>query len=210
MHSRTSSTTYTVALLASLGVALTGCDSDPTVPPPGEVIEATFTFEADMEGWEGVAIDTLNPPIDWHVEHSSTEGHTGEGAVELFLENLNDQGKVWIERPFVLEAGRAYEVDVEYAFGTSDWGDVNLFTIIAGVHEEPPRSPEDLHFQDEDTGHGGNENVGLVWEERNHSLQIVAPSDDTVYIALGVWGTWEAARTYLLDDLTVRFTPVEG
>ncbi len=212
MHSGTSSTplTFTLALIASLGLALMGCDSDPTMPPPGEVVEATFTFDADMEGWEAVATDTLNPPIDWHVEHTTAEAHTGEGSVELFLENLNDQGKVWMERPFMLEPGTVYQVEVEYAFGTSDWGDVNLFTIIAGVHDDPPRSAEDLTFQDEDTGHGGDEDVGLVWQDRSHSFQTEAPSDGTVYMALGVWGTWETARTYFVDDVTVRFTPIDG
>jgi hypothetical protein len=190
-------------------VALSGCDSDPTSPPPGDVIEETFIFDADMEGWQGVATDTLNPPIDWHVEHTTAEAYTGDGAVELFLNNINDQGKVWLERAYTLVPGAIYQVDLEYTFGTSDWGNVNLFTIIAGVHDEPPRSAEELTFQDEDTGHGGDEDVGLVWEERSYSFTVEAPSDGTVHVALGVWGTWETARTYFVDALTVRFTPVQ-
>jgi len=115
-------------------------------PPPGDVIEETFIVDADMEGWLGVATDTVNPTIDWHVEHTTAEAYTGDGAVELFLNNINDQGKVWLERAYMLAPGVSYQVELEYAFGTSDWGDVNLFAIIAGVHDEPPRSAEELTF----------------------------------------------------------------
>lgn len=192
-------------IMAMTLVAIAGCDDDP-VAPPDDAIEESFIFDAGMEGWDGVAADTLDPPIEWHVEHTSDIAATGDGSVELHLENLNDAGKVWMEREFAVEPGESYDVEIEYAFGTSDWGEVNLFTIIAGVHDDPPRSADDLTFQD-DTGHGGDEDVGVVWQERSHSFSLQAPDDGTVHVALGVWGTWEATRTYYIDDVTVRFTP---
>ena len=194
-------------LLAGTAVLLSGCDDDPVAPSPAEPVEQSFTFSQDMDGWQAAATDTLNPPIEWHVRHSTEESVVGDGAVELFLENLNDQGKIWMERSFELEPGVFYDVDIEFAFGTSDWGQVNLFTVIAGVHAEPPRDAEDLTFQD-DTGHGGDEDVGLVWEDRTYRLSTQAPADGSVYVTIGVWGTWETARTYFVDDVTVRFTPM--
>jgi hypothetical protein len=194
-------------LLAGTTLLTTGCGDDPVAPPPLEPVEQNFVFDQEMEGWQAVATDTLNPPIDWHVQHSTEESVTGNGAVEFFQENLNDQGKIWMERSFELEPGVFYNVDIEFAFGTSDWGQVNLFTIIAGVHGAPPRDAEDLMFQGE-TGHGGDEDVGLVWVDRAYSLSGQAPPDGSVYVTIGVWGTWETARTYFVDDVTVRFTPI--
>ena len=206
-HGISPATPASFFLLAFVGAALVGCDDDPVAPPPSDPIEHGFTFDQDMDGWQAAATDTLNPPIDWHVRHTSQQAFTGEGSVELFLENLNDAGKIWIERAFELEPGVVYDVDIEYAFGTSDWGDVNLFTIIAGVHDDPPRSAEELTFQD-DTGHGADEDVGLVWQNRSYSFPIEVPTDGIVHVTVGVWGTWETARVYFVDDLTVRFTPV--
>ena len=188
------------------GTALTACDTTGPTPPDDDPIEATFTFEANMEGWRAVAIDTLNPPIDWHVRHTTDEAVVGEGSVELQLDNLNDQGKVWMERAFELEPDQEYDVMVEYAFGTSDWGDVNLFTIIAGVHTDPPRSAEDLTFQGE-TGHGEDSDVGLVWLDKSYDFSVTAPADGDVHVTIGVWGTWETLRTYYVDDVSVQFVP---
>ncbi len=205
---RTTTATTLVLFLSCGLLALGGCDdSDPTLPPPGETIAENFAFEDGMEGWYAVATDTLSPPIEWHVEHTAEPSHTGAGAVELFLANYNDAGKIWMERPFDLEAGTTYEVEVDYAFGTTDWGDVNLFTIIAGVHSSPPREAEDLSFQG-DTGHGQSQDAGLVWLDKSYSFTATASGAGTLYVALGVWGTWETPRTYFVDDVTVRFTPV--
>jgi hypothetical protein len=198
-----------LALAAVVAAATAGgCDdTDPTAPPPGEPVQRTFHFDEDMAGWLAVATDTLNPPIEWHVRHTTERARTGTGSVELHLANFNDQGKVWMERPFELSPGVVYQVDVEYAFATADWGDVNLFTVIAGVHPDPPRSAEDLTFQD-DTGHGEGPDAGYVWQDRAYTFTAVAPGDSLLHVAIGVWGTWETARTYFVDDVSITFTPV--
>lgn len=198
------------SLLTGVVLAVSACSSgDPVQPAPPDPVEFSFSFDEGMEGWAAAATDTLDPPIEWHVRHSTARARSGDGSVELHLENLNDAGKVWMERSVQLEAGVTYEVDLSYAFATSDWGDFNLFTVIAGVHAAPPRTADDLTFQD-DTGHGGEEDVGFVWQDRSYSFSVTAPPDGVLHVAVGVWGTWETTRTYFVDDLTVVFTPREG
>ncbi len=194
-------------VLVHLVLSVTACDDGgPVDPTPGDPTEESFFFEDGMEGWEAVAIDTLNPPIDWRVEHTAERARSKTGSVELYLENLNDQGKIWMERAFELEPGVEYDVEIAFAFSTADWGDVNLFRIIAGAHESPPRDHEALVYQDE-TGHGQGSDAGHVWLEKEYELTLVAPEDGMVLVAIGVWGSWETARTYYVDEVFLRFTP---
>ncbi len=196
-------------LLGSLLLgAAAGCNDDPAAPSPGDPVEESFTFDENLEGWQAAATDTLNPPIEWHVQHTTERARMGSGSVELHLENFNDAGKIWMERGFELDPGVLYQVEVSYAFGTADWGDVNLFTIIAGVHDTAPRDADELTFQGE-TGHDEGQDAGYVWLDQAYDFLIPAPDDGTAYVALGVWGTWETIRTYYIDEVTVRFVPAE-
>lgn len=209
-HKQPASISVLIVAALAVGALAGACGSDdPIGPDPGEPVERHFTFDTNMEGWQAAATDTLDPPIDWHVTHTSDRGHPDDGSIELHLENLNDAGKIWMERDFNLAPGVTYDVSVRYALGTSDWGFVNLFTLITGVHAAPPRQAADLTFQG-DTGHGGDADIGVVWLERTYDLSITAPPDGTVYVVIGVWGTWETARTYFVDDVRVRFDPVAG
>ncbi len=192
-------------VLAAACLTLSACsNADPV--GPGTEVDRTFEFESGLEGWQGVAIDTLNPVVSWDVRHTTEVAARGEGAAELHLDNVNDAAKVWLERAFELTPGAAYDVALSYAFGTSDGGDVNLFTILVGVHDAPPRTQQDLQFRG-DTGHGGPPGNEVVWLEKSHSERIVVPSNGIVHVSVGVWGTWEASRTYFVDDLTVRMVP---
>jgi hypothetical protein len=198
----------TLSVLLLAGASLAGCwdDDDPIAVDPIDPVELTFSFDDDLQGWEPVAIDTLNPPIEWRVEHTDQEGYEGDGAVELFLNNINDAGKVWIEGAVELVPGINYDVDISYKLGTSDWGDVNLFTIITGVNEVPPRDAEDLFFQG-DTGHDQGQDAGLVWLDKAYQFDISPLTSGLVYVSIGVWGTFESPRTYYIDEVLIRFTP---
>jgi hypothetical protein len=198
----------TLSVLLLAGAFLAGCwdDDNPIDVDPTDPVELTFPFDDDLQGWEPVAIDTLDPPIEWRVEHTDQEGYEGDGAVELFLNNINDAGKVWIEGAVELVPGINYDVDISYKLGTSDWGDVNLFTIITGVNQVPPRDAGELFFQG-DTGHDQGQGAGLVWLDKAYQFEITPPTSGLVYVSIGVWGTFESPRTYYIDEVLIRFTP---
>ena len=201
----------TLSVLLLAGAAMVGCldDDDPIGVDPEEPLELAFSFDDDLEGWYAVAIDTLNPVIDWSVDHTEEVGQDEDGAVELQLDNFNDAGKIWIEGELGLIPGVEYDVQIDYSLGTADWGDVNLFTIITGVHEAPPRDADELTFQG-DTGHDQGQNAGVVWLDKSYEFDFTAPITGVAYVTIGVWGTFEAPRTYYIDDVTLTFTPSDS
>lgn len=190
----------------ALGIAaLAACADDSMTGPDGRVTFET-SFEAGLDGFASDGTDLDDPPIEWSIERTQEEADEGAWSVRLDLDNLNDAGKIWIERAFDVEPGAAYDVDVTYAFGTSDFGDINTWTIIAGVDPENPEVVGDLTFQGS-TSTGGDEDVGVVWLDKSHSFTATAGASGELWVSLGVWGTSEFPRTYYLDDIRIEFTP---
>lgn len=169
-----------------------------------------------MENWSAHALDVEigGDTIEWAVEPSGDYATEGTQSLRLFANNRTDAAKVWAERSFDLEPNSTYRVHVRYQFGTSDWGDINNWRIITGAHSEPPRSHESLIYQGR-TGHD-EDTKDLVWVDKSHTLgpvgatqsqTVTAQTNDegTVYVALGVWGTYEVGRTYYVDDVEIEF-----
>lgn len=190
--------------LAALAAVFVAC-SDDTIGPDG-IVRFETSFETGFDGFTADGTDLDDPPIEWSIERTNDRADEGAWSVRLDLDNLNDAGKIWIERAFDLEAGRAYDVEVSYAFGTSDFGDINTWSIIAGVAPESPETTDDLTFQGSTTT-GSDQDVGVVWLEKNHAFTATAGASGELWVSLGVWGTSEFPRTYYLDDLRIEFTP---
>jgi hypothetical protein len=189
---------------AVFAAVLVGCADDTT--GPGGIVRFESSFEAGLDGFVADGTDLDDPPIEWSIERTDERADDGEWSVRLELENLNDAGKIWIERPFDLEAGVAYDVEASYAFGTSDFGDVNIWTIIVGVGPQDPESVDDLTFQGS-TATGNDEDVGIVWLENVFTSTATASAEGELWVSIGVWGTSEFPRTYYLDDVEIAFTP---
>ena len=179
--------------------ALAGCDGT-GVPSSGTY---TFSFERDMEGWIANGTDLDNPPVEWSIERSKDIASDGKTAVRVYLNNLNDAAKIWIERQCDGEANRAYHVRLDYDFATADWGDMNLWTIITSVSPRPP--VPGLLYQG-NTGNSARPEDGFVWLRKSYDFDVESGPDGKLYIVIGVWGTWETARTYYLDNVGISFS----
>jgi len=186
-------------LVILLLVVLTGCDGS-GIPSLGTY---TFSFERDKEGWVANGTDLDNPPVEWSIERSKDITSDGKTAVRLYLNNMNDAGKIWIERLFDGEPNRTYQVHVEYDFASADWGDMNLWTIITGAVPESTKT--ELVYQ-EDTRNNARPEDGFVWLRKSYDFDVGSGPDGKVYVIIGVWGTWETARTYYLDNVSISFT----
>jgi len=176
-----------------------GC-GEPIAPTPDNYL---FSFERDMEDWIANGTDLDNPPVEWSIERSQDIASNGETAVRLYLNNMNDAGKIWIEQPFDVEPDRAYQAHLEYDLASADWGDVNLWTIITGVL---PKSPElGLVYQGH-TGNNAEPEDGFVWLQKSYNFSVNSGPEGKLYVMIGVWGTWETARTYYLDNVNISLT----
>ena len=173
-------------------------------PKPGTYF---FSFENDMEGWEKRAVDLElgDTLIDWSIELTHEIVYDGNSSLKFYLENYNDAGKIWIEKPFVVKPNRNYRVEVKYAFASADFGFANLWTIITGVVTNSPQTRDDLVYQGH-TGNGSDSDIGFKWLVKNYNFDVTSESDSTLYVIIGVWGTWETPRTYYLDFVHIDFT----
>ena len=191
-------------LLLLLAIAATGCDDDPTGVEPD--VDELFTFEDQLEGWTPAGTDLDDPPVDWSIERSDEEAESGSHSLRLFLNNMNDAGKIWVQRPFQVSPDQQYKVEVSFSFGTADFGSVNHWSIITGAHLDAPLTREELTFQDE-TANGSESDVGLRWLEKSYTLTIASDSEGEIWVTVGVWGRWETPRTYYVDNLRIRIIP---
>jgi len=186
-------------LLTAALIVSTGCDGA-GIPLTDNY---TFSFESGMEGWTADGADLDNPPVEWSIECSTDIASDGDSAIRLYLNNTNDAGKIWIENSFDIEPNHTYQVHVEYDFASADWGDMNLWTIITGAVTESAKTK--LVYQ-ENTGNDAEPEEGFVWLRKSYDFTVKTGSEDNLYIIIGVWGTWETARTYYLDNVSVYLT----
>ena len=164
-----------------------------------------FSFENGLEGWVAKATDITDPPVYWSIEPSQDRAADGSTSLKYVLENLNDAGKIWIERGFAVQPNQPYHVTVQFSFATADWGDVNHWPIIIGVRTEPAFTRNDLTYRDS-TANGESSDVGFKWLEKRYDFDIASAANGTLYVDLGVWGTWETLRTYYVDNVRVTIT----
>jgi len=193
-------------LLPILGCLLwtAGCEHSAS---DGSKIETyTFCFEQDLAGWTARGMDLDNPPVKWKIDLSNEMATCGSTSVRFYLENTNDAGKIWLERAFGVKPHRQYIVTIEFDFATRDFGMANLWRLIAGACNRRIERPQDLPFR-EHTGNGSESDVGYRWLQKKY-VSVVDDTPDTIYVMVGVWGTWETQRTYFFDNITVAFEPL--
>lgn len=193
-----------ILILGVLSIPLAGllaCEAD------DPFIQQTFgfTFETGLVQWEPDGTDLEDPPVEWSIEISDSIANEREQSVRLHLENFNDAGKIWMERAITLLPRSTYDVTLAFDFASADFGDVNLWTLIAGATNENPEVADDLVFQS-DTGNGAGSDQGFVWERKEFRFTVDTGSDGQVWLAIGVWGTSEFTRTYFVDDVAVTAT----
>lgn len=200
------------ALLALPFVALaaTACENDDDPTQPDRTITFETSFEDGADGFVADTDDLDNPPVTWSVERTTDFADSGAASMALQIDNVNDKAKVWIEREMLdLEPNTTYSVDVTFDFGSSDWGTVNLWTLFVDADARSPDVWAD--FDDAlttDTGNGAAEQSGVLWDEKNASLAAETDAAGTLHLAIGVWGTFEADRTYYIDDVQLTATDV--
>ena len=178
----------------------------PDTPPS---VAYRSSFERDMDGWVAEGTDLDNPPVEWSIERSLDLASDGETAIRLYLNNINDAGKIWVERAFDVEPNREYQVHLEYDFASADWGDMNLWTIITGIAPMPPKAKDGLVYQ-EDTRNNARPEDGFVWLYKSYDFTVKSEQEGKLYIMIGIWGTWETARTYYIDNVNVAITSTVG
>jgi len=194
------------ALATVLLSALSACDrvGDIVIVPE---FDHTFAFEAGLDGFYANGIDLGDPSVAWSLSRSTTVVHSGTGAAALALDNTNATAKVWIERVFEVQPGRAYDIELSFDFGSADWAGAEAWRILAGAHTAPPQTVAELTVQDA-SGNGSASDAGVVFVAKRYTMRATADEEGRLFLAIGLWGTTMGSRTYFVDDVHVLFTRV--
>ncbi len=164
-----------------------------------------YSFENTFSGWDTTGIDLQlgDTTIAWSIHPVNELAIDSSFSMRYYLENYNDAGKIWIQRAFNVEQHKDYMVTIDYKFASRDFGMANLWTIITGVHLSPPTNAQELMYQGH-TGNGFDFDTGYVWLDKNYEFFINSDTSNALWIVIGIWGNWEAPRTYYLDSLSIR------
>ena len=86
---------------ALLGVlaALSSCDFGEELVVYPE-FDDSFSFERGLEEWSAGGRDLFDPAVTWEVAPSTDRASDGAQSVRLRLDNVNDQGKIWMGRSY--------------------------------------------------------------------------------------------------------------
>ncbi|MEK6320883.1 MAG: hypothetical protein AABN33_04285 [Acidobacteriota bacterium] len=194
-------------LVASLLPSLISAAAYPASPQ--QDISELYSFENDMEGWSINGADlSLNEPTadEWAITRSQDMAADGLSAVKFDLTNNNDQGKIWIEKPFLVEPNRLYEVNVSYSFASAD-GELGTFAIITGVLKQRPGTFNDLIPAFRESTDKLKSKPGYRWLDKHYEFAVSSGQDTSLWVVIGIWGTFEIRNIYYVDSVRVEITP---
>ena len=161
-----------------------------------------YSFENGMDGWVAQGTDLGSPTDEWSIERSEDMASKGGTSLKVHLDNLNGAGKIWVQHPFDVDPNSYYQVHVEYDFASADYGSSNLWTIVTGALLGPPSKADELVYQ-LDTGNGADKDEGYKWLHKTYTFDMRTGPEKEIYVVIGVWGTWETARTYYIDNIKI-------
>jgi hypothetical protein len=194
-----------MGLAGMLFLAACGGPTQRTLDPASNF----YSFETGMEGWEARGLDLAlgAGEIAWSIALDVTLASDSRTSLKVYLANYNDAGKIFVQRTFNLFPNTKYDVAIRFDLASSDFGEVNLFRIIAGGFPRPPVSPQDLRPAFRDSTGNGRSTSGYVWLSKIYRDVLQTDSSGRAVIVVGIWGTWEGPDTYYLDALEIEFAP---
>jgi hypothetical protein len=175
---------------------------------PGPALVEFFSFEQDFEGWAANGLDLQagsGATIPWSITRSQDMAKDGLWSVRLFIDNINDAGKIWIQRPFTMQPNQTYQVKLGYFFAPID-SQAFSNPIIAGASTQPPATRDDLvPFFEDRTSLGRNTGANR-WARHEYEFTAQADGVGSLYVFIGVWATFEVGYVYYLDAVRTTFT----
>ncbi|NHK31332.1 MAG: hypothetical protein FK730_08275 [Asgard group archaeon] len=163
-------------------------------------------FELGFDGWvtdRDVPMDPNNPgyEVNWSITRieNASRAYSGTHSLKLFIDGRQDDGVIWIEKNYTLEANKKYRVSISFQFYC---GMVSFNTITLVVGYSNATNPEvEADFNEGILGTGEE---ALEWKEYNKKFVIKTGNEGTIWIAVGMSVIWETEVTHYLDDLLVK------
>ena len=161
-----------------------------------------YSFEDGLEGWSAGADVPEDPNrpgefVNWQIKMVEKPSFSGDNSLLLAIDGRQDDGTIWINRPFTIESSNQKNVFVTFQL----WSESESFNVLAAIvgyiGTSPPEMEEDFQVLSQ-----ANEAEG--WKE--YSFSSIAEPDNAgkIYVAIGISVRWETNLTYYIDDITVE------
>jgi hypothetical protein len=190
-------------LVLATAVLLAGCDKhgiDFIVAPE---FDDAFSFESGLGDWTGKSRDVTGDT--WGVVQSPDQGFQGTKAARLTLDNVNGQGKVWIEKRYAVEKNQLYQVSVTFVFGTKDLTTADQWQVVYGAALDSPAAVG-TPTPRSNASNGQSTDASYKFSRPSLTFDLMSDADGELFVYMGVWGTSPGQRTYYVDDVTVVLT----
>jgi hypothetical protein len=173
--------------MRSLLVALTAAVTALAVPAAATTVRESF--EQNLGGWQA---DTDGRARAWQIYPTTDRAVDGTHALGLFLNGMNDDGTIWIERPFAARPGATVPVTVSFWLYSEGGGDVNAWSVVGYAGTRDPETTADIRSV-----------VGSLtkkgWTQFTFTRKVTTDAGGTVWVAVGLWANYEVVRTSYLD-----------
>jgi len=193
-------------------------------------VNATFSFEDNMEGWESDVARpqlpcTTNPlahiaELSFYPECFSNPGMVvdraaairrtserafdGSHSVKFTMDGGDDEGTAWIIRPFAVSPGVRYRVGLQF----------NIYggplSRIAYLGATRPRGMPVANRGADFLEVSCPVSYSSGWEQCNYITEVTADATGTIWAAAGLWATYEVTATAYVDNVTVTIDLVSS
>ena len=102
------------AVVLALAILLTGCSK--STPPADQPVPFSDSFENGLTDWSIRSLDTEveSTPIDWHIVASDAMASDGTNSAEVYMDNMTDAAKIWLERSLNVEPEMTYTASISW------------------------------------------------------------------------------------------------
>lgn len=206
-----------LALLTT--VTLAGCIDT----SPGTTVTIEEDFEGGIDAWakrSDVPEDPNRPGqhVAWNITPAQSPAHDGDWSVAFQLDGTQDDGTIWIERPFQVEANQSYHVNASVFAHSVEESFNERAHLVVYVGHQPPEGEEDFPAPGERTNATDPPPVGGLrlpldraegWTE--YGFEWVLPAADerqdrALYIAIGISAVWETQLEHHVDAVHIELT----
>jgi hypothetical protein len=168
----------------------------------GQADEFVSEFATDFEGWQQQwHEDNVPGGTDGVVTHSTERGFLDGTSLQFDMgDGFGDDGTLWIEKQFAVSDSQPTRVSVTFQLFNLEQSDFNAFQVKAAINLEDPNEQVDFEtIGSTDTAQGW---VPFTYE------QLIAPTTDPVWVALGIRVAFETHRDYWIDRVVVTTSAV--
>jgi len=161
----------------------------------------SFGFENGLEDWmpdADVPQDPNRPgeSVAWSIEVAGNVSFAGNKSALLYIDGLQDDGTIWLERKISTQPNAVKNVSVSFQFWSETESFNEIAVVVGYVGIENPEAEEDFEIL-------GGANQAEGWKAYSFSSQVETDGSGDVYVALGISVRWETHMTYFIDDIAI-------